>query len=232
MPFTFCHPAVVIPLTFIDKKRFSVTALTIGSITPDFEYFANFEQHSIYSHTWLGVFWFDLPVSILLFYLYTTIVKDELIDHLPHFLNSRFARFKNMIRVNYYGQKYLIIFASLLIGITSHLFWDKLLHRSVRLVEEPMDFYPFFWDGNSVIGAAVIAIIIWQLPKGNVAKKDYFFYWFLTLLITLIVLIIRSAYSVQTRDLEVSVISGLLIGLLITSIIYKVMHKINTKQPQ
>ncbi len=227
MPFTFSHPAAVLPLTFIDKYRFSVTALTIGSITPDFEYFANFEQHSIYSHTWLGIFWFDLPVSIILFYVYTALVKDELIDHLPGFLKRRFVRFKIAKRRTYSAQKYLIIFTSLLIGITSHLFWDKLTHRSAGLVEEPMELYPFFWDANSVIGAAVIAFIVWRLPKETVVKQDKFFFWFLTLLTVLVVLIIRSAYSTEVRNIGVASISGLFIGLLISSVCFKVIHKIS-----
>lgn len=228
MPFTFSHPAVVLPLTFIDKKRLSVTALTIGSITPDFEYFANFKQHSIYSHKWLGILWFDLPIAIALFYVYIKIVKNELIDNLPAFLNRRFSRFKNLKGINYSTQKMLIVLVSLLIGITSHLIWDKTLHKSASLVEEPIDFYPIFRDENSVVGAAVIGFLIWKLPKSNFVKRDTFLFWFLTLLITLIVLIIRSVYSTQIGDLQISVISGFLIGLLISSVIVKVMPKLQT----
>jgi hypothetical protein len=219
VPFTFSHPAVVLPLTFIDKRKFSATALTIGSITPDFEYFANFRQQSTYSHTWLGVFWFDLPVAILLYYTYNKIVKNQLIDSLPGILKSRFNRFKTVQHTVYNKQKLLIIFTSLLIGITSHLFWDKFLHRSVRLVEEPMDYYPIYWDANSIAGAAVIAFIIWKLPKNQVPKRTIFSFWFLTFAITLIVLIIRSTYSLGGRAMEVSLISGFLIGVFIASLV-------------
>lgn len=231
MPFTFSHPAIVLPLTFIDKKRYSVTALTIGSITPDFEYFLNFEPRSIYSHTWLGVFWYDLPLSIILFYLFNTLVKDELIDSLPPFLNSRFARFKNLKRIKYSTQKCLIVLTSLLIGITSHLFWDKLTHRSVQLVEYPVEFYTFFWDGSSVVGAAAIAFMIWKMPKATIAiKHDNFFFWFVLLSVILLVTIIRSAYTVEVRHLGVAAISAFFIGLLVASIINKVRHKRQAQQ--
>ncbi|WP_170234077.1 DUF4184 family protein [Segetibacter aerophilus] len=219
MPFTFSHPAVVLPLTYIDKRKFSVTALTIGSITPDFEYFANFQQQSNYSHTWLGVFWFNLPVSILLYVTYNRIVKNELIDSLPRIIRSRVNKFRRPETTIYYKEKLLIIFTSLLIGIVSHLFWDKFLHRSVRLIEEPMDYYPIYWDVNSIAGAVVIAFIIWKLPKSSVPRQNILSFWFLTLAVTIIVLMIRSTYSRGGRAMEVSLISGILIGVFISSLV-------------
>ncbi|WP_220463965.1 DUF4184 family protein [Adhaeribacter radiodurans] len=42
MPFTFSHPAIVLPLTLLLRKWYSLTGLVIGSLTPDFEYFYQF----------------------------------------------------------------------------------------------------------------------------------------------------------------------------------------------
>jgi hypothetical protein len=221
VPFTFSHPAIVLPLTVRDKNTFSTTALVIGSITPDFEYFANFAHHSIYSHTWIGVLWFDLPVSIIIFYVYNKIVKDELIDNLPTFLNKRFVRMKTARTVNYSTRRYRVIFISLLLGIISHLFWDRLLHKSVTDIEDPADYYSIFWDGNSIIGAIVIALMVYKLPKADVVKRNTYFFWCMTLLITLFVVVVRSMYSTDIRNLQVSVISGFLIGLLITCSVQK-----------
>ena len=39
MPFTFSHPAIVLPLVRKSGHWFSATGLIIGSLTPDFEYF-------------------------------------------------------------------------------------------------------------------------------------------------------------------------------------------------
>jgi hypothetical protein len=39
MPFTFAHPAIVLPLKHLPKRWYSLTGLIIGSMTPDFEYF-------------------------------------------------------------------------------------------------------------------------------------------------------------------------------------------------
>lgn len=225
VPFTFSHPAAVLPLTFLDKKRLSATALAVGSVTPDFEYFANFEQHSIYSHTWLGILWFNLPLAIILFFIYTLIVKDELIDNLPGFLNARLSRFKNVKGFRFSTQKLLIVVTSLLIGITSHLLWDRLVHKTVAgLADEPTELYPVFWDANSVIGAAIMAIILWRFPKTYGTKRDGFLFWFLILSITLIAVLIRAAESTETRNLAVSLISGSLIGLIVSSAVSKLLR--------
>jgi hypothetical protein len=51
MPFTFSHPAIILPLKYFKKKWFSLTGLVIGSMTPDFEYFVRMRIQSNYSHT-------------------------------------------------------------------------------------------------------------------------------------------------------------------------------------
>lgn len=66
MPFTFSHPGAVLPLNFLPKKYFSMTALVIGSMAPDFEYFFRMRAQSYYSHRWSGMFWFDLPWLLFL----------------------------------------------------------------------------------------------------------------------------------------------------------------------
>jgi hypothetical protein len=93
MPFTFSHAAIVLPLRLLPKKWFSLTALVIGSLTPDFEYFIRMKVQSNFSHTILGVFWFDLPFGILLAFLFHNIVRNSLFENLPLPLRSRFIAF-------------------------------------------------------------------------------------------------------------------------------------------
>lgn len=226
MPFTFSHPAAVLPLHFLDRKRLSVTALVIGSMTPDFEYFFNFKQESTYSHTWLGILWFDLPIAILLFYLYTNAVKDELIDHLPTFLYRRFARCKSWQRKSYSLNAYFKVLSSLLIGITSHLIWDRLTHKSVRLIANQTEYYQFLWDLNSLIGFIMISFLVWRTAKSKIVNnRDIFFYWFFILSINLCVVVIRVTQTTSLSNLGVGTISGFLMGLLIISAINKLRNK-------
>ncbi len=102
MPFTFSHPAMVLPFNYLSKRWISLTALVIGSITPDFEYFIRMKVASSYSHYWSGLLWFDLPLGLLLLLIYNLIVKDKLIDHLPSYFNNRLSQFKNS-EVRYSG---------------------------------------------------------------------------------------------------------------------------------
>jgi hypothetical protein len=198
-------------------------------MTPDFEYFINFKQHSIYSHTWPGIFWFDLPLGLLLYFLFTGIVKDQLIYHLPDFLNVRFSRFINARR-KLTAKNTLIIISALLIGIVSHLIWDKITHRTVRLVEEGMELYSFIWDANSLFGAIFIAAVVWKMPKYGLATSDRrMSFWLFNFEIVLLVVVLNSRWA-TLRTMGVSAISGLFIALLMSSILLK--QPINLTQKQ
>ena len=50
MPFTFAHPAIVLPF-YKKPKFFSMTTLIIGSMSPDFEYFLRMKIKSDMSQT-------------------------------------------------------------------------------------------------------------------------------------------------------------------------------------
>lgn len=225
MPFTFSHPAAVLPLAFIPKKWVSVTALVIGSITPDFEYFFNMEQDSIYSHTWSGIFWFDLPLALSLVYLYDSLIRKSFIENLPEFLNKRFSRFESGSRNVNSIKDFTITIISLLIGITSHIIWDKLTHKTVRFIDEE-EHYHVFWEANSLIGAAVIAAIILNMPAGRKTQQNnILFYWLLVFTVTSCVILIRFLATTDLRDLGVAAISGFFIGWIMTSIAEKLKKK-------
>lgn len=96
MPFTISHPAIVLPLTFLPRQWFSLTGLVIGSLTPDFEYFLRMRIKSNYSHTLDGLFWFDLPLGLLLAFLFHNVVRDSLFDNLPISLKSIFFAFRQI----------------------------------------------------------------------------------------------------------------------------------------
>lgn len=44
MPFTFAHPAAVLPFAKKHSKHISVTALILGSMASDFEYFYTLDR--------------------------------------------------------------------------------------------------------------------------------------------------------------------------------------------
>ena len=220
MPFTFSHPAVVLPIGRLFKNRLSPAALIIGSMTPDFEYFINFKQHSVYSHTWLGIFWFDLPLGLLLYFLFTGVVKDQLIYHFPNFLNVRFSRFIGFKKKITF-KNILMIIVALLIGIVTHLIWEKITHGTVRLVDEGMELYSFIWDANSLIGAAFVGAVVWRMPKKQLIKSDSrLSFWLFNLEIIFLVIVLNSRWA-TLRTLGVCAISGLFIAPLMSSTLLK-----------
>lgn len=226
MPFTFSHPAAVLPLAYLPKKWLSFTGLVIGSITPDFEYFMKLRQNSSFSHTWGGVFWFDLPLALFLTYLFNNLVRDELFNNVPVFLNKRFSRFKHCDRDLNKAKDLAIVIISLLIGITSHIVWDKLTHKSIQLVDDQMEYYTVLWDANSVIGALIIGFTIWKMPKGAISKKTNILpFWIVVVTTIAILLIIYSYYADNIRNLAIASISGFLVGLIIASAVEKIKRR-------
>ena len=239
MPFTFSHPAAVLPLNYLPKRWVSLTGLVVGSIVPDFEYFIRMRVLSIYSHTWMGLLWFDLPLGILLMYIYNKIIKDNLIDHLPMFLNRRFSAFRNSKSSH---RNSLIIIISVIIGAASHLIWDsfthptgyfvlhmRLLKHNVVLFQHTFLLYNILQQLSSLSGALIIIIAIWQMTPEKISiQKPITYYWLIIISTAIIVLAIRSFAGLsfkQYGDVIVTIISGLLVGLIIASVFTKKMLK-------
>jgi len=83
MPFTFSHPAAIMPIHNKWKKHFCFTGLVIGSMAPDFEYFLHFRPYSTIGHNIAGFFILNLPLCFVIAYLFHKIIKEPLILHLP-----------------------------------------------------------------------------------------------------------------------------------------------------
>ena len=131
MPFTFSHPAIVLPLTYLPKKWYSLSALIVGSMTPDFEYFIRMKDYSKYSHTWGGIFWFDVPLGLILLFIFHNVVRNILIVYLPFSLNIRFSSFATFNWNKYFQNNIIVVLISLIVGITSLItlaslyFWTR-----------------------------------------------------------------------------------------------------------
>jgi hypothetical protein len=235
MPFTFSHPAVILPFNYLSKRWISFTALVIGSITPDFEYFIRMKVASYYSHYWTGLFWFDLPLGLLLLLIYNYIVKDKLIDHLPSYFNKRFSQFKNS-EIRYTGRYIITIVGCVLIGAASHIFWDSFTHPAGYFVKHiyhlshrilighyAIPFYSIVQHLSSLIGVIGILYAIAQLPVGQSTKSNNILnYWIKVFGMGLLVLVIRMLTGLKLHeygDVIVTAISGMLIGLILTSAI-------------
>ncbi|MBN8572431.1 MAG: DUF4184 family protein [Candidatus Kapabacteria bacterium] len=234
MPFTFSHPAIVLPLTFLPRPWFSLTGLVIGSLTPDFEYFLRMRIKSNYSHTIDGLFWFDLPLGLLLAFLFHNIVRDRLFDNLPTFLKSRFSIFRQFDWNSYFKHNWLVVTISILIGAASHIFWDSFTHEHgyfVQTIPELQNSVGFFGrqipilkilqHSSTLLGGLVIAFAIYRLPTDKTVNENVSLkYWAILVGLTLTIISVRLVSGLdfkQYGDVIVTAISAGLISLIITS---------------
>jgi hypothetical protein len=233
MPFTFSHPAIVLPLTFLPRHWFSLTGLVIGSLTPDFEYFLRMRIRSDYSHTIDGLFWFDLPLGLLLAFIFHKIVRDKLFDNLPTVLKSRFSTFKEFDWKRHFKQNWLVVTISILIGAASHIFWDSFTHdhgyfvQTIPALQNSVDFLgrqipilKILQHSSTLLGGLVIAFTIYKLPTNKTENENINLkYWTILAGLTLTIIIVRLLSGLdfkQYGNVIVTAISAGLISLTLT----------------
>ncbi len=240
MPFTAAHPAIVLPFNSISKRFISLTALVIGSITPDFEYFLRMRVSSIYSHTIWGLLYFDLPVGLALYWLYQTKVRDILIERLPSFLRKRFWNYRNLSENSISQGRVIIIVLCVLTGAASHLLWDSFTHESgwmvnhfsgvlkAPIVSKPaIPSFKILQHTSTFAGFIVIGYAIIKLPKAEVtglgSNTVFWTKWFvlLSVIFSVRMVVTKPFFHVQIGNLIVSFISAALLALLAMCIIVR-----------
>jgi len=231
MPFTFCHPAIILPLT--KSKKLSTTALIIGSTAPDFEYFLRMDMVRSHSHDFWAIFYFNIPLTIVLYFIFQLIVKTPLINNSTSFFYSRFDRLK-VKKIDLLSLKNLaIVTVSAGIGNFSHILWDSFTHKEglfegylpilmnkVNLFNT--EYFVFqtlqFW--SSIIGGIYILYFIYKMPNQYVKLKSNFFqFWITALSISFIVIYLRNCQS--TSQFIATSISAGFIGLILTSLFFQ-----------
>lgn len=233
MPFTFSHPALVLPLTFLPKKWFSLTGLVIGSLAPDFEYFMRMKIKSDYSHTIEGLFWFNLPLGIILAFIFHNIVRNPLVKNLPKSIKSRFHPIVEFNWHTYFSKNWLVVILSILIGAFSHLFWDSFSHNhgyfvmDMPILQDTLNvfgtetpIYKILQHTSTLLGAAIIILTIYKLPKVEIeTTKINSTYWMVFIGLTFLIISIRLLSGLKLQDygnLIVTAITAGLIGLILT----------------
>lgn len=246
MPFTFSHPAIVLPLTLLPRHWFSLTGLVIGSLTPDFEYFLRMRVGSIYSHTIDGLFWFDLPLGLLLTFLFHNIVRNRLYANLPTFLKSRFLTFNQFDWNGYFKRNWIKVTISILIGATSHIFWDSFTHdhgyfvqtipslqSSVDFLGEKIPILKILQHSSTILGGLVIAFAIYKLPTNKTEKVNINMkYWSILTGLTLTIIAVRLLGGLELKqygNLIVTAIAAGIISLILTPLMMNIKTGGNTK---
>ncbi|MRX38441.1 DUF4184 family protein [Flavobacterium sp. LC2016-23] len=238
MPFTFSHPALILPLKYLPRKWFSLTGLIIGSLTPDFEYFLRMKVQSNYSHTFTGIFWFDLPLALLLSFLFHNIVKKDLFENLPKNIQSKILGYTKFKWNNYFKKHWIVVLISIFIGIVSHLFWDSFTHdhgyfvnkiqilkSSIIIFDRGIPILKIAQHLSTLIGGLLIIYTLSKLPENNIAThKPNKTYWITLIFLSALIISIRFATGLNYKaygHVIVSVISSFLLSFILTPFFIK-----------
>ena len=243
MPFTLSHVAAVLPLLRQRKVQFSATGLILGSVAPDFEKFLRMGLHNAHSHTWASIFYFSLPVALVLTFLFHMVVRDSLIAHLPRFLQERLAHTRRLDWPRYFQRNYCVVTISIMLGAASHILWDEFTHGgsyaaqhlpvlSVRVGMLPFSprLFTVFALLSSAIGVLLLGLFVLRLPRlsmGPVPVPALTMYWKIVGLMAFLLLLGRLVLGPLVRDswdIIISVLSGLIFGVVIASSYYSDNH--------
>jgi hypothetical protein len=237
MPFTFSHPAVVLPMAYLPKKWFSMTGLIVGSIVPDFEYFLRMKVMSIYSHTLLGLFWFDVPLGLIIAFIYHQIVKQTFLNHMPLFIKARCTDHIFYNWTVYFKKYWYVVIYSILIGASSHILWDAFTHdhgyfaaridwlnQSTQIFNKTIYHFKIAQHGSTIIGAIAISYAVYMLPirpaKAQQGTAKYWLYISLGLALILVFKYFICAIREPMGNVIVTIISSFLLSAISVSLVY------------
>ena len=232
MPFTFSHPAIILP--FLKNKKLSATALIVGSMSPDFEYFFRMKMQSEISHTLSGIFLIDFPLGFIVMFAFHEIIKPPLIDNSPLFFQSRLQELKEFNWVKYFNSAVFTVLISFFLGAVSHILWDSMTQWDGYMVQRfsffnvevfSIPLYKIAQHASSIIGLSWILFYIYELPKKNGNSKIMDFnYWRLSFLFALVFIAVRFYFGTQLNQIGnavVSVISPMVLAISLTGLIFR-----------
>ncbi len=172
MPFTFAHPAAAVPF-----RRFGLvlSALVVGAVAPDFEYFVVLAPRSRSGHVMPGVLLITFPAAFLVLWLFHACVKRGLAALLPVPDQRRLQPYLGSFSFGD-GKRFALIAASIAVGIVTHLLWDMLTHRDTIAYEHWMwlhtmialpavgakPVYKVLQYFSSLLGCLLLAGWVWQ----------------------------------------------------------------------
>jgi hypothetical protein len=130
MPWTFAHPAAVLPLR--PFKRLSFGALVIGSIAPDIGYYLGRFDLAAAAHTPLGILALCLPTGLALI-AFVRVLHRPVANLLPGPHRRALLALPPMLPLVSPMMLWQVSIA-LIIGAITHVVWDSFTHRTGYLV--------------------------------------------------------------------------------------------------
>lgn len=126
MSFTVSHAAAALPFY---KSRLCFPAIVVGCMVPDFEYFIYFEYIRHGAHSFLGLFYFCVPVGLLILFLYYKVWRYLIADFCPDHIRNRLLRINEQDFKFFPVKRLALICLSLIVGAILHDAWDLISHN-------------------------------------------------------------------------------------------------------
>lgn len=126
MPWTFSHPAAVLPLKRFSPRYLSFPGLLVGSLMPDFGYYIGNFALARLAHTLAGGLLVCLPTGLVLLFL-LALLRDPLLFLLPRRhrdVVGHVLPLGGVLTLRVLG----ILGISIVIGAWSHVAWDAFTH--------------------------------------------------------------------------------------------------------
>lgn len=248
MPFTFSHPAAILPFCKANKIPVSVTGLVIGSMIPDFEFLFLLRESDYIGHLWPGIILFNIPAAIAAAFLFHYLIRNSLILHLPQFLQQRFSCFLSFNWKSYFREHYISFIVCAMAGAALHVFIDAFTHKDgfmarpatffqseVNLFFISLPVYFFLQLLTSLSGALYLLWFVLRLPKEKSLQYNCrpVQYWLVYLISIPCILLVRFSINKNHNtvdDIIIAVTGSLLYALVFISIVYYKQTQQQTKK--
>jgi uncharacterized membrane protein YbhN (UPF0104 family) len=144
------------------------SALVVGSMAPDFLYFALLTDYAHFGHTLRGLFLFCLPVGFAALYAFHRFLKRPLLAASPASLRLRVPADHPFS----FGplSHFFWIASAILLGSITHIFWDGCTHLNGLVVKHwpalrhPTIYWPhqpvyvLLQNASSIVGLLILAV--------------------------------------------------------------------------
>ena len=182
----------------------------------------------IFGHTIGGLFWFDLPLGVLLSFIFHNMIRDRLFDNLPLFLKARFSAFIPFDWNTYFKKNWFVVILSVLIGAISHILWDGFTHEhgcfvevmpvlktAIYLCGAHVPVFSILQHSSTAIGGLIIAFVVYKLPVNHTeTKSGNATYWVVVVGMTLGIIAARLLGGLDVRRFGDVIVTGISAGLI------------------
>jgi hypothetical protein len=145
-----------------------LSALVVGTLSPDFEYPFRLAAVSRFSHTLPGILYFCVPIGVILLWIFHRLIKGPTILLLPGSVRQRVEPHATQFSF-WPASRLLLITISVAIGATTHVVCDSFTHEHGWFVErwpalqasliagQKLQIFKLLQYGSSIVGLLLLS---------------------------------------------------------------------------